>query len=211
MQQINLHRNSQKRFVDKDFVYFITTVTQGRFPFFQEDLFCDLFIENLKLCKKLKKFKLFGFVVLPDHVHLLIQPGDESNISKVMQSIKRHVSREINFLIEGEANEGGIRESRLHEGVYSEFVDIIKIHDEEVNAIKNSFKNKYYNFVNNFPHFSWQESFHDHVIRSEEDFFNHLNYIYFNCVKHNLCADPEKYRWLFSNREFACFVDGYFD
>ena len=209
MQQINLHRNSQKRFVEKDFVYFITTVTQGRFPFFQEDLFCDLFIENLKLCKKLKKFKLFGFVVLPDHVHLLIQPGDEFNISKVMFSIKKQFSHDVNRVIGyndfySSKNEGGQTFARLQD-------DDILNYQENIKKMGNQYFEKYFDrFCDKIP-FKWQESFHDHVIRSEEDFFNHLNYIYFNCVKHNICADPEKYRWLFSNREFACFIDGYFD
>ena len=51
-------RNSQKRFYG-DYIYFITTKTFQNFPFFREEIFCELFILNLKLAKQLKRFKLF--------------------------------------------------------------------------------------------------------------------------------------------------------
>jgi putative transposase len=85
------HRNSQKRVCEDNLVYFITTNTHERFPYFKEDIFCELFIDNLKVCKKLKRFKLYGFVILPNHVHLLIEPGGKYNISKVMASLKKIV------------------------------------------------------------------------------------------------------------------------
>ncbi|MCX6796011.1 MAG: transposase, partial [Candidatus Falkowbacteria bacterium] len=72
-----LHRNSQKRFYNSDYFYFITTVTFKRFPFFKEELFCRLLIDNLLNCKNIKKFKLFAFTILSDHVHLLIKPNEQ--------------------------------------------------------------------------------------------------------------------------------------
>jgi len=47
MRNIKLHRHSQKRFYGEGKIYFITTNTFKRFPYFKEDLFCELFIENL--------------------------------------------------------------------------------------------------------------------------------------------------------------------
>lgn len=39
----------------------------------------------------------------------------------------------------------------------------------------------------------WQRSFHDHVIRDDKDFINHVNYIHYNPVKHGLVTCPEMY------------------
>ncbi len=39
----------------------------------------------------------------------------------------------------------------------------------------------------------WQRSFYDHVIRDEQDFLNHLDYIHYNPVKHGLVERPEDY------------------
>jgi len=47
MKEVILHRNFQKRFYNKGYIYFITTNTDKRFPFFEEEIFCELFIENL--------------------------------------------------------------------------------------------------------------------------------------------------------------------
>ena len=57
------------------------------------------------------------------------------------------------------------------------------------------------------PKFKWQKSFYDHVIRDEKDFLKHLNYIVFNCVKHKVCYNEEKYKWTSLNSEFEDFVD----
>ena len=38
-----------------------------------------------------------------------------------------------------------------------------------------------------FPPY-WQSRFYDHVIRDEDDFWRHLDYIHFNPVKHGVTA-----------------------
>jgi REP element-mobilizing transposase RayT len=94
---MKLHRNSQKRIVFEDACYFVTFYTKHRFPYFKESIFCDLFVENLRLCKQLKGFLLYGWVVIYEHIHLMIQPNNKYNISDVMQFLKRHTSRNINI------------------------------------------------------------------------------------------------------------------
>ena len=39
----------------------------------------------------------------------------------------------------------------------------------------------------------WQHGFWDHVIRNEQDFQNHMDYIHYNPVKHGYVARPEDY------------------
>ncbi|MDD5071665.1 MAG: transposase [Patescibacteria group bacterium] len=178
MSTIILHRNSQKRFYGPNKIYFITTNTDNRFPFFKEDLFCELFIDNLKICKKIKDFKLYGFIVIPDHIHLLLEPIGKFNISQTMQFLKRHFSRNANFILnnynnnEGEVcyEEGEIGQSRLQEK-YKIFENIINEHDKKLKEIKNKFLQKNFNDKFIGYEFKWQSSFYDHVIRDEEDFF----------------------------------------
>ncbi|MDP3899801.1 MAG: transposase [bacterium] len=93
------HKNSQKRFYEPHAVYFITTVTNQRFPYFEEAIFCQLFIENLRIVKHMKQFKLFGFIILPDHIHLLIKVEEKFNISEIMFSIKKHFSHDVNRIM----------------------------------------------------------------------------------------------------------------
>lgn len=202
------HRNSQKRFYDPGYIYFITTVTADRFPFFENDLLCELFIENLRICKAIKKFKLYAFTILPDHVHLLIKANERFNISKIMQFLKRHFSRDVNYILSSN-NEGEIRESRLQCGNYEFNTEIINAHDKQLIWTKNEFIKKYGHSQHEVPSFQWKQSFHDHVIRNEKDFFKHVNYIANNCIKHKVCENEEKYRWSFLNEEWKNVIDDF--
>jgi REP element-mobilizing transposase RayT len=203
-----LHRNSQQRFYNPDYFYFITTVTCKRFPFFKEELFCELFLDNLKICREIKKFRLLAFTILPDHVHLLVKPASDFNISQIMQFLKRHYSRDVNFVLNCN-NEDEIRESRLHGGNYENYTDVIDLHDKRLIGFKNKFIQKYGQPQFDIPSFSWQQSFHDHVIRSEKDFYKHLNYIADNCINHGICENENKYPWSFLNEEFKDLLDDY--
>lgn len=178
-----MHRNSQKRIYLDNYGYFTTTITYKRFPYFKENIFCKLFIEELLLSQKLKKFELYGYTILPDHIHLLIRPSKEYNISKIMQFIKRHFSRDANFVITGE---GDIRECRLRGGSYEFLQQKLKCHDQKVRKYHRQFLQKYGNNQIQFPPFKWQKSFRDHIIRNEKDLHNHLLYIQDNHIKHEL-------------------------
>jgi len=184
---MKLHRNSQKRIVFKDAMYFVTSKTHDNFPYFRERVFCDLFVENLQVCKQLKGFELYGWVLLYDHFHLLIQPGDEFNISKIMKSLKENVSCDANRILY--PNEGGTPASRL-QVIYDNKFDISKY--------KMRLQAKY-PADHPFPQFAWQSSFHDHYIRNPSDFHKHLNYIYNNPVKHGL---PSDWPYVFTNPKY---------
>ena len=41
-----------------------------------------------------------------------------------------------------------------------------------------------------FPGGAWQRHFWEHLIRDEEDFRRHVEYIHYNPVKHGLCEQP---------------------
>ena len=137
------HRNSQKRQYQENKTYFITFNVNKRRPFFQEELFCDLFIEELRLVKKIKQFKLHAFAVNLDHVHLLLTPGEEYNMSAIVHSLKRNFSRDVNKIIFNlPPTEGDIPQCRrfnsedrdprfqlVDENVKNNFIDL-KVKDE---------------------------------------------------------------------------------
>jgi len=69
-----------------DQTYFITTNSdQGKF-LLQSEPMARLLIDTLYSCRKQGKFLLHEFVVMPNHVHLLITPSE--TIEKAMQLIK---------------------------------------------------------------------------------------------------------------------------
>ncbi len=192
-----LHHGSQKRFYGSDKIYFIVSKTFKNHPYFRESIFCDLFIEELKIClaspdlakpdKQLKRFRLYGFCLVYDHLNLLIQPNEKYNISQVIKSLKENVSRDINYIIFNENNEGDTSTCRLQvrgsiTKYQKQFIEKYSSHD--------------------YPKFKWQKSFHDHVIRNEKDFDNHYNYCVYNFVKHNLSEN-----WHYTSLNYEDLID----
>ena len=69
---MKLHKNSPKRYYEKNEIYFIVVKTHNNFPYFKLPILCDLLIEEIKLCKKMKDFNLFAFSLMHEHLNLLI-------------------------------------------------------------------------------------------------------------------------------------------
>jgi putative transposase len=72
--------------------YFITTVTANRRRLFQVEQNANLFIEILQDQRTKNRLQLHGFVVMPDHAHLLLTPSPEISLEKAMQYIKGNFS-----------------------------------------------------------------------------------------------------------------------
>ncbi|MCF6150610.1 MAG: transposase [Candidatus Kuenenia sp.] len=46
----------------------------------------------------------------------------------------------------------------------------------------------------------WQKRFWDHIIRNENDFKRHMDYIHYNPVKHKITLSPEEYKYSSFNK-----------
>jgi putative transposase len=68
--------------------YFITTVTASRRRLFQVHRNAELLVDTLQDQRAKKRIALHTFVVMPDHVHLILTPAPEVSLEKAMQYIK---------------------------------------------------------------------------------------------------------------------------
>ncbi len=60
-----------------------------RYDYLNDPILCEYFIEGLVLAKEMFYFKIWAFVLMPNHVHLLIYPIHETyDISIILQYIK---------------------------------------------------------------------------------------------------------------------------
>jgi len=205
---MNQHRDSQKRDYQDNNIYFIVTKTFQNFPYFKEPIFCELFIEELKLCKELKKFKLYGFCVIYDHLNLLIHPNNEFNISKIMFSIKKQFSHNANRIMgynKSLHNEGEQTLVRLRYGGAgaNNENELFNNHHKTIDKFHNQFTQKYGQNQTIIPKFKWQKSYYDHIIRNKKDFEYHYNYTVYNFQKHNLPDD-----WKYTSLNYGELVEG---
>jgi len=67
--------------------YFVTSATYNRRRLFQVTTNAELFLETLQHYRREGQYKLHAFVVMPDHIHLLLTPAGAA-IERVMGLIK---------------------------------------------------------------------------------------------------------------------------
>lgn len=83
--------------------YFITTNISCRFWIFvsrhsrePQTRRCDIAIQNLGFYRKKFGYSLHGYVIMPNHVHLLLTVGRTGTISEIMRDWKHRIAFEIN-------------------------------------------------------------------------------------------------------------------
>ena len=74
--------------------HYVTAVTYNRVPIFRSERACQIFINALKELRTIHAFKLVGYVIMLDHVHLIINPL-EQNVSVVLRKLKGKSARQI--------------------------------------------------------------------------------------------------------------------
>ena len=69
-------------------MFFVTTQTAGRRSLFQTERMAGLFVDVLRDYMRSRKMTVHDFVVMPDHVHILMTLPGDLKVEKAMQLIK---------------------------------------------------------------------------------------------------------------------------
>lgn len=72
--------------------FFVTTVTANRRPLFKVQSNSQLLIAILEEHRSKSHFDLHAYVLMPDHMHLLLTPAPDVSLEKTMQLIKGNFS-----------------------------------------------------------------------------------------------------------------------
>lgn len=159
----------------------MTTVTEHRKKIFREPMTCYLLLSNLAYHRFMMDFRLIGYVIMPDHLHLLLQPSEKNPLSKIMKGIKGNFSRKYN-------------EWKNNSRPTSGRGELIPPYKKEMKAKK---------VQGNIVRFSpvWQEGYYETGMRTERDILNRLNYMHNNPVRKGLVEKAEDYE-LSSARQY---------
>ena len=68
-------------------IHYVTTATFKRIPIFKNEYACEIFVNVLDELRRTHKLKVSGYVIMPDHVHLLLNPLDVT-IAVIMRKLK---------------------------------------------------------------------------------------------------------------------------
>ncbi len=86
-----------KRYQHESDDHFITFSCYRREPYFTTPSSKDTFLESLELTRRRYNLEVLGYVVMPEHVHLLLSEpcGHELPLSRAIQSLKLSVSKRL--------------------------------------------------------------------------------------------------------------------
>ncbi len=160
---------SLPKFDDNSYAHFITTNTYKHYPFFRDQRLSQILLEELGFYSRKLGFELVGYVIMPDHVHLLLWWDSEENptlgISNIMSRIKTMTSKRAKRYL-----------------FYDSGIEHVEKLADVDQPTQGSFR-------------LWQPGFYDFNIFSEEKLLEKLDYIHSNPVRAGFVLSPGDYKW----------------
>ena len=84
-----------KRYYGQGQLYFLTFSCYRRLPLLKTVRARDVFVRELGKVRDAMGFRLVGYVVMPEHVHLLISEPKQGTPSSVLHKLKLRVARQL--------------------------------------------------------------------------------------------------------------------
>jgi len=143
---------------DETKAYFITFTLVEWVKLFDNNNFTIIVIDSIKFCQKEKGLELFGYCIMPSHVHLIVR-STKIKLSNIIRDIKKFTSAEI----------------------------IRTLKKDKSNLVKLETFSKAAQLIRRNKNFKvWQDGYHPEVITSNKLFYQKLNYIHCNPLEAGL-------------------------
>ena len=149
---------------------FITTSTYRQAPLFLSPRFCHCFVQRLEEVRQELKFLLMGWVLMPEHCHLLLKPQPAETTPLIMKRLKEQTASRILKTFQQNLRYPWCRKMLARLRLPP------TVHDES--------------------HFRvWQRRSFPFNIYTEEKRREKLNYMHNNPVKRGLVSSPGDWPW----------------
>ena len=162
---------SSKYKVGEDAIpHFVTFSVVGWVDVFSREQYKELFVESLKYCQQQKGMVLHAWVIMTNHVHLIIS-SNTNKLEFIVRDLKKYTSKQIIKAIQ-ENNSESRKEWMLNIFSY---------------AGKNNNNNKEFQF--------WKQDYHPVELNSAEKLKQRLDYLHENPVRSGLVWEPRHYKY----------------
>jgi len=84
--------NALVRYQQTGELHFVTFSYYRRQRYFDSEISCSLFERSLETMRVRYDFLVCGYVIMPDHVHLLVSEPKNAILAKALQALKLSVS-----------------------------------------------------------------------------------------------------------------------
>lgn len=152
-------------------LHFLTFSCYQRQPLFSSAARCGLFLQILERVRRRYRLVVLGYVVMPEHVHLLLSEPQRSTLSIAIQALKIGFVRSLQ-------GDRAVPRSRNTGETWGTPGQRTPVRQTPVS-----------------PNRFWQARFYDFNVWTEKKRIEKLRYIHRNPVKRGLVASPEQWRW----------------
>ena len=108
---------SRYKIVEPDGLYFLTCTIVDWIPVFQSHPYFDIITNSLTFCRANKGMRLYAYVIMENHLHLIAGAPDPSG---VIRAFKGFTAREIVAMAESTGRSGLLNEFMKHKKRYKE-------------------------------------------------------------------------------------------
>jgi putative transposase len=157
--------------------YFLTLTIVGWIDVFTHKNHKLTIIDSLKYCQQNKGLCIFGWCLMPSHLHLIARADGKDTMSDILRDFKKFTARKIigQILEEPESRREWMLSYFEHAGKHLKRIEKYKF---------------------------WQDGSHAKEIFSKEFFYEKLEYIHNNPVEEMIVTKPEDY-FFSSARNYA--------
>lgn len=149
--------------------HFLTFTVVDWVDVFTRKVYSDIVIDSLKYCQDQKGLDMFGYVIMSNHIHLIIQ-SNQKQLSALIKDFKSFVAKRIIEMVK--------------EGSESRSDWMLKRFEF---AARSNSRNSQYQF--------WRYGNHPEEVFSEEFPWTKLNYIHMNPVRAGIVNKASEYRY----------------
>jgi len=187
-----------KRYYGLGHLHFITFSCHQRVPLLSTVAARNLFVDALGKMRERHGFLLVGYVVMPEHVHLLISEPALGTPSTVLQALKQRVSRDLRGMRDPQRpirNYDGwgthLKELTTHGKELTHYAELEESKIPRATTARGAPTLRSVGELRRF----WQPRFYDFNVHSAEKRREKLAYMHFNPVKRGLVKDPLEWIW----------------
>ncbi len=101
--EFSVKRKTCRRYNDPGHAHALTFTCFQRQPFLRRDRTRQWLVDAIEKARETHHFHLWAFVIMPEHVHLMIHPTTSYNISRILSSLKQPVAKRAIFFVRREA------------------------------------------------------------------------------------------------------------
>jgi len=84
----NIAMSSKYKFVNRDGIYFVTATIVEWVDVFTRNEYRDILLDSFRFCQQNQGFKIYGWVLMTNHFHLICSTTDDKGIGMVLRNIK---------------------------------------------------------------------------------------------------------------------------